>query len=72
MTTTSRLTILTNSFHDTTYRTRKSREELEAIEGRIAMWTADAADKALARRIWNTLCGIEGCTCGQNTFGERR
>lgn len=71
MTATTGLTILINDFHNTEYRSRKTREELEAIEHRINTFAADAADKALARRAWNALCGIEGCTCGQGLFGER-
>lgn len=70
-TTTTTFTILTNSFHNSEYRTRKTRDELDAIEN-TAPWNLSDSDKAFTRKVWRTLCGINGCTCGQNSFGERQ
>ena len=64
------LTILSNSFHATEYRTRKTREELDAIDYRVGQDTATPAEVALLRKIRTALCGIEGCKCSGST-GER-
>lgn len=68
---TSSLTILTNSFHQSEYRTRKTRDELDAIES-AAPWNQSDSDKAFVRKVRDKLCGIKGCTCGQNSYGERQ
>ena len=60
------MTTLTNSFHNSTARTRATLEELEEIE-RTAGNRPDkltSEEKALVRRIRNKLCGINGCICG--------
>lgn len=60
---------ITNDFHDTEYRTRRSAEEIERMVNTPRyMWTR--AEKQFARRCWNTLCGSEECTCG-GPLGER-
>jgi hypothetical protein len=64
------MTTLTNNFHNTTYRTRKSDDELYAIKHRLYDGTATDADKRFRRRVRNALCGSDDCTCG-GTFGER-
>ena len=67
---TATITILSNDFHGTEYRTKKTREELEAMYGRAYQGTATDAEKAMLRRIRRALCGTEGCRCG-NWLGER-
>jgi hypothetical protein len=64
--------ILTNDFHNTEYRTRKSASQLRGIAYRVYSYTASDADKALVRRIKGALCPSwqSGCVCGGN-FGER-
>ncbi len=59
-----------NSFHNTSYTTRKSAEELDAIAIRLASGKATPAEKAFASRMKKTLCGVSGCTCGDE-FGRR-
>ena len=61
---------ISNNFHDTEIQINKTDDELEAIDYRIYQGTASPAEKAYQRRIWNTLCGISGCTCG-DSFGRR-
>lgn len=61
---------LKNSFHNTSCTTRKSADELDAIALRIASGKATAAEKALASRMKKALCGVSGCTCGDE-FGRR-
>jgi hypothetical protein len=59
---------LNNTFHRTSVRIRvpagytaqqwyRERDE-RAFLGR------DATERAWARKVWRTLCGIEGCCCG--------
>lgn len=55
---------LTNSYHGTEYRTRKTDAEIQALELRIYNGTATAADKAWVRKVRAALCGANGCTCG--------
>lgn len=63
--------ILTNSFHNTEIRTRKTDEELDAIAIRISDGTASEAEKQLKRRIQGTLCrDHRNCTCGDD-WGRR-
>lgn len=64
------MTVLSNDFHNTTYRTLKTRDELEAIYGRVCQGVATDAEKALLRKARRALCGVEGCKCG-NAWGER-
>ena len=63
-------TTLVNTFHGTEYVTRKTADELAAIEARMWAGTADAADKALERKIRKALCGIDDCKCS-GYFGIR-
>lgn len=65
---------LTNSFHGTKIEVRKSENDLAKIEeqyatGRIGSAEKKAADRFI-RKCRKTLCGIEGCTCG-DLFGRR-
>jgi hypothetical protein len=66
------MTTLTNDFHNTSVKTRLTRKQLHDML-RVLL-TGDGEEyrraKATQRRIWKALCGIEGCTCG-NDFGER-
>ncbi len=62
---------LTNSFHGTEINVRKSAEEIESIDNKI--WSGSdltTAEKTWVRKVRNTLCGVEGCTCGDN-LGRR-
>jgi hypothetical protein len=70
MPTTATLTVMTNDFHGTEYRTTKTRDELNAIDQK-APWHRTETEQAFVRKVRRTLCGIEGCTCGTNSFGER-
>lgn len=70
MTTMTReLTILTNSFHNTEVRTRKTRRELDALLHNDPLDRTEA-EKAFVRRIHGALCGVKGCECS-NELGER-
>ena len=64
------LTILTNSFHGTSYKTRKTREELDAIAVRVQVGVATDAERAFARKVRGVLC-VEDCRCARSVFGER-
>jgi hypothetical protein len=79
MTSTRELTILANTFHGTEYRSRKTRDELDAID-RKAPWhpgnregsfVRTEAEERFVRKVARTLCGIDGCKCGTNSFNER-
>lgn len=59
-----------NRFHNTTFTSRKSQDELDAIEKRICTGDDRPADKPFARRMRNALCGVDGCKCG-DFFGQR-
>lgn len=58
------LNTLTNSFHNTEYRTRRSNDEIDALEGSLANGTATAADRQFVRAVRAALCGSPDCTCG--------
>ena len=58
------LNTLTNSFHNTERRTRRTNDEINALEGRIATGTATAADRQFVRAARAALCGSPDCTCG--------
>lgn len=63
---------LENSFHGTRCWTRKTDEEIERLLEDLACrpWGVSEADKAWARRVRRTLCGVEGCCCGDR-IGRR-
>lgn len=61
---------LKNTFHGTKTKTKLTDPELDALSDRIYTRRADKNDKATQRRIWNKLCGIKGCLCGDD-FGRR-
>lgn len=60
----------TNSFHNTSARSRYSPEQLEDISVRILGHLLSSAEKAMQYRLWKKLCGMSDCTCGDN-FGRR-
>ncbi len=64
------MNVIKNRFHNTSATTRRSNEELDAIALRIASGKATPAEKAFASRMKKTLCGVSGCTCGDE-FGRR-
>lgn len=59
---------LTNTFHRTECYILSDIEEPGNAwyELRIEAWASpdNKAAKAKMRRVWNRLCGIEGCACG--------
>ncbi len=59
-----------NSFHNTEVSTRRSPEELEAVLYRLYSGKASDAERQLQRRMRAVLCGVTGCTCGDD-FGRR-
>ena len=61
---------LKNNFHGTECSTRRTEADLERIALDIAQGRASEADKAFRRRVRKALCGIAGCTCGDD-FGRR-
>jgi hypothetical protein len=69
-TTTGGWTILSNSFHGTEYRTRKTREDLDRID-QTNPWDRTEAERAFVRRAARALCGSKECRCATNSFGER-
>jgi len=63
------MTTLTNSYHNSAAKTRLTAGDIERIKNTNPDdWTA--AERQTVRRIRSKLCGIAGCTCG-NDFGER-
>lgn len=60
---------LTNSFHNSSYRTRYTEAEVDSIRN-AADYQRTPEERAFVRRCRNALCGIKGCTCG-NELGER-
>ena len=59
-----------NTFHNTTYNSRKSPQEIDAIRWRLAFGCATKADHALRRKMHKALCGATDCICG-DAFGRR-
>ena len=49
----------TNSLHGATYTTTKTREELDHIEEQICSPQGTNSERAFARGVWVTLCGVE-------------
>ena len=71
MTTTKRgITILTNRFHNTEYRTTKSRDEITDLCTRIVCGDATASEESFARKVAKTLCGMPDCACRATYLGE--
>jgi hypothetical protein len=58
-----------NNFHATSARCRLDREGIQAIVD-TAPGNRTPAERATIRRLWRKLCGIKGCTCG-NEAGIR-
>ncbi len=69
MTATAKMQTISNNFHNTEARTRL---DLDRIEYVLATGRGEelARAKRQARGLWKKLCGIEGCTCGDD-FGRR-
>ncbi len=63
------ITIIRNDYHNTEYRTTKKPEEIERILD-TAPWNRTTSDQRWAKKVWRKLCGIKGCTCG-NDIGAR-
>ena len=63
---------LTNSYHNTTARTRLSRDEMDSIEilHNTRPYMMTPAMTGAVRRIRGKLCGVDGCTCC-GFWGER-
>ena len=60
---------ITNNFHDTEYRTRKSAEEIN----RVIMtepYSRTAAERTWVNKVRRALCGMLDCTCS-GELGER-
>lgn len=55
---------ITNNFHRTEYTTRKTDEQINAIELRMYNGTATDADKAWVRKVRTALRGSSECDCG--------
>ncbi|MDR3582507.1 MAG: hypothetical protein P4L67_04510 [Candidatus Pacebacteria bacterium] len=58
------MTTIKNTFHNTTARTVKTADQIDAIRERVQYHEANDAERALIRRIDNKLCGIKDCCCG--------
>lgn len=65
-----KMTVLSNSAHGTTYRTRYTRDELNRMSMMIGTYHETPAMRRLLAKIKRSLCRHEGCTCGDN-IGER-
>lgn len=63
------MTTLINTFHGSKYHTKKSPEEVDRIVS-TAPWERTEAEKAFVRRARKALCGVDGCTCGDE-IGRR-
>jgi hypothetical protein len=61
--------IVINDFHNTSYRTRKSLEEIRRILD-TPPWDRKEKDKAWVLKVKRRLCGISSCTCG-DSLGAR-
>ena len=55
---------LSNTWHKTEARTRKSKDELQQIYERWYWYMSTAADVALTNKLRRALCGFSGCRCG--------
>ena len=64
------MTNLTNTFHVTEYRTRKSPDDLNRLRHGNP-FTRDPADRRFVARVRRALCGVDGCVCARNDLGER-
>ncbi len=63
------MTTLTNTFHNTEYRSTKSLDEIDRIVS-TNPWNRADAEKAFVHRVRKALCGVDGCTCGDD-LGRR-
>ena len=64
----SRTLTLVNTFHNTFARVRDEGAFGAALA--LPRWERTRAQQQMVRRVWRTLCGIAGCTCG-NEAGMR-
>jgi hypothetical protein len=62
-TTMAKTITITNSFHGTEYRTRRSHESLVDL---VRYGIATDADRRFARRAKRALCGSDDCTCSDD------
>lgn len=60
------MTTLINTYHGTTYKTRKSASEINKIEEKwyCRYHTLTAAEKQFIQRSRRALCGMSDCGCG--------
>jgi len=65
-----KLTPLTNSFHNRTIYTSRTRAEIDEILDTMPI-DRTASERAWVKRAANALCGVRGCTCGRNEIRER-
>jgi F0F1-type ATP synthase beta subunit len=68
------MTTIRNSFHRTTARTLKSKEELAAIvasANTLGVDQLEAHDRRLVKRLRAQLCPSFECHCATSIFGER-
>lgn len=64
------MTILKNAFHNTTYRTRFTRDELDAIVYRIQSGHDKPKDRRFVAKVRGKLCGTTDCKCARTAYGE--
>lgn len=62
--------ILTNDYHNTTYSTRKTRQEIDLLLSTCPAQRT-TAERQWIKRVHNRLCGSPACTCARNEIGER-
>ena len=55
---------LTNDFHNTSYRTRKTAHEVANMLERLESGWPTYNDQDTARRFRKALCGVKDCNCG--------
>jgi hypothetical protein len=63
------VTVLTNSFHGTEFRTTKSEAEIQRCREH-GLASLSSCERAWVRKVWSVLCGCPSCSCGNN-LGER-
>lgn len=64
------MTVLKNEFHGTEYKTHLTREELVGQVYGYVMGQPES--ERIVRRIRTRLCGVAGCQCAQDDFGQNR
>ena len=62
--------ILKNTYHNTEYKTKKTQDELDAIEHAVIFGYATPSEVRFVNRVNDRLCGMSDCSCGD--FWGRR